>query len=583
MAARVLKAASAEARERLRDGRAHGSPKAWLYATVYRAALDALMTRPHTAAGDGGADAADRALLDLHLKHGLEADELAPSLGVGRRVLADRLARLEEELGAPEAGVFVELPPLEQPRRRFPAGRLTARKPLLAAGVAVLAAGTIGAVLAAGGGGVNDPGELRAVNHRIGQPGPNVVAVAWSRQPNARGYSVLWSREAGRRADQTSDLPGSATGARSPALAAGTWWFSLRTLGKGNEWSGGVELGPFAVAAPPVVRIETHPAPASRSQSATFRFSASEPGAQHECALDGAHFRPCESPRSYRHLKPGRHRLTLRAVGVSRAASEPVVYGWTIDIRAPRTRITRKPPEATRSTSARFTFAAGERLARFACKLDRSPWHPCRSPQSFRHLTEEPHRFAVRARDRAGNVDWTPAIFAWLVDRTPPDTTIRGASRSGRTARFQLGADEPGVTFRCSRDGAAFAGCSSPLVLSGLSNGRHTLRVLAQDEAGNVDTTPARRSWTVDSSAPGTLLTRHPPSVTSSRTATFSFSATEGGATFECSLDGRAFSSCSSPITYISLDRGSHVFLVRARDRARNVDQTPVSWRWRVR
>jgi hypothetical protein len=71
--------------------------------------------------------------------------------------------------------------------------------------------------------------------------------------------------------------------------------------------------------------------------------------------------------------------------------------------------------------------------------------------------------------------------------------------------------------------------------------------------------------------------------VTRQRTATFSFSATEGGATFECSLDGRAFSSCPSRITYISLTRGLHVFAVRARDGARNVDETPATWRWRVR
>lgn len=572
LAARVLKAAALEARAGLGDGRARGSPQAWLYATAYRASLDAL---------EAGPEAADRALLDLHLRYGLGVDELAPSLGVGRRALADRLARLRERLGDPEA--FAEPPPPEPPKARVPVWRTTARRPLLVAGVTVLAAAaTTGAVLAARGGGVDDPAGLRSVSHQVGQPGPNVIAVSWSRQPGAQGYSLLWSREAGRRPDQTPDLPGSATSARSSALAAGTWWFSLRTRGKGNEWSRGIELGPFVVPPPPAARIDTRPAPASRARSATFRFSASETGAALECSLDGGAFRACTSPRSYRRLKPGRHRFAVRATGVSLASSEPVVYAWTIDARAPRTRITRKPPEATRATAARFRFAASEGRVRFVCKLDTSPWHPCRSPQSFSHLTEQPHRFAVRARDRAGNVDRTPAVFAWLVDRTPPDTTIRGASRTGRTARFQLGATESEVSFRCSLDGAAYAGCSSPLVLSGLGEGRHTLRVLAKDRAGNADESPAQRSWTVDARAPGTLLTGHPPSVTGSQSATFSFAATEE-ATFECSLDGRAFTSCSSPITYISLERGDHVFLVRARDRARNVDQTPVSWRWRVR
>ena len=68
---------------------------------------------------------------------------------------------------------------------------------------------------------------------------------------------------------------------------------------------------------------------------------------------------------------------------------------------------------------------------RFACKLDESPWHRCDSPQSFSNLTEASHRFAVRARDRAGNVDGTPAVMRWVVDRTPPDTVIQGQGQRG--------------------------------------------------------------------------------------------------------------------------------------------------------
>ena len=585
VAARVLKTASAEALRGLRGGRARGSPKAWLYASTYRAAFDALLEKHRATVVRGGAGAADRALVDLHFRHRLTADDLALSLGLPRRALAERLARLERELGAPAGGTFSELPPAAQQRRRFATRQPIARRSVLAAGTALLAAVTTGAVLGARGGGVDDPTGLRAVNHRVGQPGPNVIAVNWSPQEDARGYSVLWSREAGRRPDQVRDLAGSATTARSPVLAAGSWWFAVRTLGDGNEGSGGVEIGPFVVPPPPVPQIDRHPPLASRSRSATFRFSASEIHAVFECALDGAAFRSCDSPRRYHRLKPGRHRLAVRATGVSLAASAPVKYAWRVDTRPPRTRLTRKPREATRAAVARFRFASGDHHARFECKLDTSSWHSCRPRQSYRHITEGPHSFSVRARDRAGNVDRTPATFAWLVDRTPPDTTVRGAAsgRSGTAARFRFGATESQVSFRCSLDGGAFAGCSSPLVLAGLGSGSHTLRVLARDEAGNAEQAPATRSWTVDSSPPGTLLTEHPPSATRSRRASFAFFATERRATFECSLDGREFSPCSSPITYVSLERGRHVFRVRARDRVHNVDRTPVSWRWRVR
>jgi DNA-directed RNA polymerase specialized sigma24 family protein len=576
LATRVVATAAAEARAALRDGRARGAPKAWLYAAAYRAALDALPDRLR-------ARAAGPALLDLHLRYRLEVDELAPSLGVPRRALADRLGRVRERHDD-LVETFVVPAPVEPAGHRLRWRRPAARTPLLAAGVALLVAATTGAVLAARGGGVDDPADLRAVNHRVGEPGSNVVKVAWSRLEGARGYSVVWSRDADRLPDQRADLPGSATGARSPVLAQGTWWFALRTLGREDEWSEGLRLGPFVVPPPAEARIEKRPAAASNTRSATFAFSASETGAELECALDGAAFRACESPRAYRRLKPGRHRFAVRATGVSLAVGEPVVYAWTIDVRTPRTRLTTKPPAATPATTARFRFAAGEHGVRFECKLDGSRWRACKSPTSFRHLAEERHRFLVRARDRAGNADRSPALFSWVVDRTPPDTSIDGPSgRTGASARFELGATEAGAGFRCSLDGAAFTGCSSPLTLTGVGNGYHMLRVASRDAAGNTDETPAEWSWRVDARAPGTLLTGHPPSVTRSRRATFTFLATEERVTFECSLDEREFTPCSSPVTYISLEPGRHVFLVRARDRVGNVDQTPVSWRWRVR
>jgi hypothetical protein len=46
-------------------------------------------------------------------------------------------------------------------------------------------------------------------------------------------------------------------------------------------------------------------------------------------------------------------------------------------------------------------------------------------------------------------------------------------------------------------------------------------------------------------------------------TASFDFSATQSGASYQCSLDGAAFSACSSPVSYDGLS-GSHTFAVRA-------------------
>ena len=73
----------------------------------------------------------------------------------------------------------------------------------------------------------------------------------------------------------------------------------------------------------------------------------------------------------------------------------------------------------------------------------------------------------------------------------------------------------------------------------------------------------------------------HPTSGTTSTTATFEFTSNKAG-TFQCSLDGSAFATCSTPKTYSGLTTGGHTFKVRARDVAGKVDPSPASYSWKI-
>jgi hypothetical protein len=42
---------------------------------------------------------------------------------------------------------------------------------------------------------------------------------------------------------------------------------------------------------------------------------------------------------------------------------------------------------------------------------------PCASPRAYSRLANGPHKFRVRAIDRAGNVDGSPATYGWTVAR----------------------------------------------------------------------------------------------------------------------------------------------------------------------
>ena len=70
----------------------------------------------------------------------------------------------------------------------------------------------------------------------------------------------------------------------------------------------------------------------------------------------------------------------------------------------------------------RFEFKSNEQNAVFECSLDNGAFAACKSDDAFGPLGDGAHTFSVRAKDRAGNVDASPAIHAWTVDTSTPDT-----------------------------------------------------------------------------------------------------------------------------------------------------------------
>ena len=113
------------------------------------------------------------------------------------------------------------------------------------------------------------------------------------------------------------------------------------------------------------------------------------------------------------------------------------------------------------------------------------------------------------------------------------------------------------------------------------ADGSYTARVRATDVAGNVEA-PSSRSFTIDGAAPQTTIDSNPSDPTSSSSASFTFFASESGSSFECRLDGGAWSACTTPKSYASLADGSHTFDVRATDVAGNTDGSPASYTWLV-
>jgi hypothetical protein len=87
-------------------------------------------------------------------------------------------------------------------------------------------------------------------------------------------------------------------------------------------------------------------------------------------------------------------------------------------------------------------------------------------------------------------------------DTTPPDTTITDGPSSKtkkKSATIAFSGTDARVvaSFQCKLDGGSFEPCAAPKTYSGLKKGAHTVAVRAVDAAGNVDPTPATRTWRI--------------------------------------------------------------------------------------
>ena len=85
-----------------------------------------------------------------------------------------------------------------------------------------------------------------------------------------------------------------------------------------------------------------------------------------------------------------------------------------------------------------------------------------------------------------------------------------------------------------------------------------------------------------DTTPPDTSIDAAPPASTESRSATFTFSSSEAGSSFECKLDSGSWVACDSPQFYSGLSVADHTLLVRATDAAGNVDPNPAVRNWTV-
>lgn len=189
---------------------------------------------------------------------------------------------------------------------------------------------------------------------------------------------------------------------------------------------------------------------------------------------------------------------------------------------------------------------------------------------------------SVTARDNAGNSK--TLSVAILYDRTPPTATVSGMPPAGSTvnsttARLTVGGADV-VSYRYRLDASGLnpdAPVSTPITLSGLADGSHSVYVFGIDAAGNVQAAATSYTWTVDTVPPTLVLN---PIATPTNVSAPGINGTlSAGAGVMVSLNGGAPSAATVTgtnwtYTLPALSLGANSVVVTARDSAGNIATT---------
>ena len=269
-------------------------------------------------------------------------------------------------------------------------------------------------------------------------------------------------------------------------LAEGSHTVSVRAVDNAGN-TGVADSRTFTVdTTAPSTSISDVQVTGSTATARVFFSSPASDVARFECRVDAGAFATCTSPKQYTGLAGGAHTAYVRAVDNAGNTGVADSKAFSVDTTAPTTSISDVQVSGATATVS-FSSPASD-VARFECRVDGDAFAACTSPKQFTALTDGAHTAYVRTVDNDGNTGAADSK-AFSVDTTAPSTSISDVQVSGTAATVSFSSPASDVArFECRVDGDAYATCTSPMQLTGLADGAHTISVRAVDHAGNTGT-----------------------------------------------------------------------------------------------
>lgn len=352
-----------------------------------------------------------------------------------------------------------------------------------------------------------------------------------------------------------------------------------------------------ATGTKPTVTITAAPTGATTSRAGSVAFTvATDPSVSLSgvtCSLDGATATTCTSPYAYSGLADGMHAVVVTARdsdGNTGSASAQ----WSVgDVPGQVAGIT--ATTGTHSVALSWSAPAAHNSAITGYVIDVSPGGkhlttPTNSAQVTGLTGNTSYTFSIAAVNGFGTgAAGTTSAVAGATGNLPKvviDSAPTGyVNQRAASVAYTVSVD-PSVTVgdvTCTVDGGPPTRCTSPVSLSGLSDGSHTVVVTAHDTDGNASSASAQ--WVVDATAP-TASMRAPTAATTLRPA-FPVSWTGSDANGVTSYDVRYTKAAwntapSAPVLWKSATAATsaaftgtagneYCFVTRARDGAGNV------------
>jgi hypothetical protein len=271
-----------------------------------------------------------------------------------------------------------------------------------------------------------------------------------------------------------------------------------------------------------------------------------------------------------------------------KAESDATTYSWKINTANP-VAILSGTPAVLGNQTALNALVSGASVVAYKYKLDGSAWSAERTilqAISSSSLGEGNHTLEVIAKSESGiwQAELEATTYAWQIDTTPPVISINQKPTSPSSELRPIinvaGAGVVSYKYKIdSQDWSSLIAATDNIPFSDLSEGNHTISVIGQDQAGNLQAiaSAAQYSWTVDLTAPVALFvhTSLPVAMTNSQNENIGILSSDLVA-YRYKLDSGAWSNEISIATNtISLDNtmlteGTHVIQVIGKDAAGN-------------